>query len=49
MPFPAPEDIPDRGIEPTSSALQADSLPLGHQGSLRVNMNIFLSVSMHDE
>ena len=33
LPFPAPEDLPDPGIEPTSlgsSALQADSLPLSH-------------------
>ena len=27
MPFLAPEDIPDSGIEPTSPALQVDSLP----------------------
>ena len=25
--FPSPEDLPDPGIEPGSSALQADSLP----------------------
>ena len=33
--FPPPGDLPDPGIEPTSSvspALQADSLPLSHQG-----------------
>ena len=32
LPFPAPEDLPDPGIEPTSPALKADSLftkPLG--------------------
>ena len=28
LPFPAPGDLPDPGIEPTSLALQADSLPL---------------------
>ena len=26
LPFPPPEDLPDPGIEPTSSALKADSL-----------------------
>ena len=34
--FPPPEDLPDPGIKPTtpvSPALQADSLPLSHQGS----------------
>ena len=32
-PFPSPGDLPDPGIEPTSSvvpALQVDSLPLSH-------------------
>ena len=36
LPFPLPEDLPDPGIEPMSPAapaLQADSLPLSHQGS----------------
>ena len=32
LPFPPPEDIPDPGIEPRFSALQADALPLSHQG-----------------
>ena len=27
LPFPSPGDLPDRGIEPGSPALQADSLP----------------------
>ena len=31
LPFPLPEDIP--GIKLASPALQADSLPLSHQGS----------------
>ena len=37
LPCPPSEDLPDPGIKPASpasSALQADSLPLGHQGSL---------------
>ena len=29
-PFPSPEDVPDPGIEPTSPALHANSLPLSH-------------------
>ena len=27
LPFPLPEDLPDRGIKPTSPTLQADSSP----------------------
>ena len=27
LPFPSPEGLPDPGIEPMSSAFQADSLP----------------------
>ena len=36
LPCPPPEDVPDPGIEPTSptsSASEADSLPLSHQGN----------------
>ena len=33
LPFPSPGDLSDPGIEPTSSALQADSLLLSDQGS----------------
>ena len=36
LPFPTPEDLPDRSIEPTSPmspVLQADSLSLNHWGS----------------
>ena len=32
LPFPSPEDLPDPGIEPSSPALQADSLPAEPQG-----------------
>ena len=35
LPFPSSGDLPDPGTEPTSSALQADSLSLSHQGSPR--------------
>ena len=30
LPFPSPGDLPDPGMEPMSSALQVDSLPLSH-------------------
>ena len=33
LPFPSPEDPPDSGTQPASSALQADSYPLYHQES----------------
>ena len=33
LPFPSPGDLPDPGMEPMSSALQVDSLPLSHWGS----------------
>ena len=33
QPFPSPGDLPDPGIETMSPALQADFLPLSHQGS----------------
>ena len=32
LPFPSPGDLPDPGIKPESSALQADSLPTELQG-----------------
>ena len=34
LPFLSPGDLPDPGIEFTSSALQAGSLPLSNQGGL---------------
>ena len=33
LPFPSPGDLPNPGIKPGFSALQADSINLGHQGS----------------
>ena len=33
LPFPSPEELPDPGIEPWSSASQADSLPFELQAS----------------
>ena len=32
QPFPSPGGLPNPGIKPRSSALQADSLPAGPQG-----------------
>ena len=32
LPFASPGDLPNLGIEPESTALAADSLPLTHQG-----------------
>ena len=34
LPFPSPGDLPNPGITPRSSALQADSLPAEPQGTL---------------
>ena len=33
LPFPSPGDLPNRGVEPRSSALQADSLLTAQEGS----------------
>ena len=44
LPFASPGDLPDPRIEPVSSALQADSLTLNHQGSpekVLQNFNLF--------
>ena len=43
VPLPSPEDLPDPGIEPGSPALQADSLPLSHQGSPRDCIEVSLN------
>ena len=39
LPFPSSGDLPDPGIKPVSPALQADSLPLNHQGSSMVPLD----------
>ena len=47
LPFPPLGDLPDSGIEPVSlvlPALQADSLPLSHQGSPGKSLKIFLFI-----
>ena len=40
LPFPSPEYLPDPGIEPGSSALQADTLPSGPPGKLPSNSGL---------
>ena len=35
LPFPSPRDLPNPGIEPESTALQADALPSEPPGKLR--------------
>ena len=41
LPFPSPWDLPDPGIEPTSPALQADSL------LLKVSLSLQAGYSLH--
>ena len=43
--IPSPGDLPNPGIEPMSSALQADSLLLSHQRSPREKDTDLLTVS----
>ena len=43
LPCPLPGDLPDPGIKPGLLALQADSLPLSHQGS-RLNI-LYLNIN----
>jgi len=38
LPFPSPGDLPDPGINPVSPELQADSLPLSHQGIASIKL-----------
>ena len=52
LPFSSPRDLPDPGIKPASPALQADSLPLNHQGSfiytfIYIYIYLFLNLSDH--
>ena len=41
LPFPSPGDLPDPGIEPGSTALQADALPSEPPGMAQTNQGIF--------
>ena len=43
LPFPPPGDLPDPETEPVSPALQADSLPLSHQGGDAIYEFLILS------
>ena len=40
--FPSPWDLPNPGVEPESPALQADALPLSHQGSPSTSIDGFI-------
>ena len=40
LPFPSPGGLPNPGIEPASPTLKADSLPLSHQGSLKLSVEL---------
>ena len=42
LPFPSPGDLPNPGIEPRSSALQADSLPSESPGKLESDLSYIL-------
>ena len=42
LPCPPPGDLPDPGIEPAPPALQANSLPLSHRGSLLIYICVCL-------
>ena len=47
LPFHPPGDLPDPGIELASPALQADFLPVNHQGRHRpsVNKKYYMSIN----
>ena len=40
LPFLPPEDLPDPGIEPASSVLQAGSFPLSHLAAVKNQMRL---------
>ena len=46
LPFPSPEDLPDPGIEPGSSELEANSLPSELQGRPEVKVKVAQSVRL---
>ena len=43
-PFPCPGDLPNPGIEPGSSALQADSFPAEPQGKPKRQQDMILTM-----
>ena len=40
LPFPSPGNLPNRGIEPWSAALQADAVPSEPPGKLKTRVAI---------
>ena len=48
-PFPSPGDFLDAGIKITSAALQADSSPLSHHGSLCLWLRIIKSKKLEQD
>ena len=46
LPFPSPGDLPDPGIEPESSASQADSLPSEPAGKPKTK--VYYSEKIYD-
>ena len=47
LPFPSPGHLPDQGIEPGSSVLQAGSWPLSHWGGLTVGRYLHIIMGMY--
>ena len=45
LPFPSPGDLPDRGIKPSSPALQADFLPTEPSGKSLLLIKVALCLS----
>ena len=45
MPFPSPGDLPNPGIEPTSPALQVDSLPSEAPGKPHRRPSLFQALT----
>ena len=46
LPFSPPEDLPDPGLEPTSPALQADSLPTEPSGTVGLGDSTLLGADL---
>ena len=46
LPFPSPGDLPDPGIEPGSSALQADALPSEPPGNVKLKVMPFITCKL---
>ena len=46
LPFPPPEDPPDPGIEPTTPAWQADSLPTELSGTVGLGDSSMLGADL---